>query len=245
MLGIIGGSGLYELEGLRETTRRQVDTPWGTPSDELITGALGRQQVAFLPRHARGHTIAPHRINYRANIWALREAGATAVIAVAACGGIAPDCLPGRLVIPDQLIDYTHGRAATFFDQTGSAVTHVDFTEPYNAPLRVRLGLAAKGLYLPVVEGGVYGCTNGPRLETAAEIRRLARDGCTVVGMTGMPEAALARELGLAYACLSVVANAAAGVGGSGQSISMDQILQTLKDAMVDVQRLLTRLCSD
>lgn len=245
MLGIIGGSGLYALEGLRESARRQIDTPWGNPSDELVVGALAGQEVVFLPRHARGHSIAPHRINYRANVWALREVGASAIVAVAACGGIAPDCSPGRLVIPDQIIDYTHDRAATFFDQTGSAVTHIDFTEPYDTALRARLALAAKALRLPVVEGGVYGCTNGPRLETAAEIRRLARDGCSLVGMTGMPEAALARELGLPYVCLAVVANSAAGVGESGHSVSMDQILQTLKGAMADVQRVLLRLCSD
>jgi 5'-methylthioinosine phosphorylase len=198
--------------------------------------------VLFIARHARDHRVPPHRINYRANIWALREAGASQIIAVAAVGGIAPECPPGMLVVPDQLIDYTSGRESTFFDGTDNKVVHVDFTEPYDASLRKALAGGARRLGLPLLEGGVYGCTNGPRLETAAEITRMARDGCTLVGMTGMPEAVLARELALPYACLAVVANAAAGLAASSQSVSIEAIMATLARSITDVRRLLEDL---
>lgn len=244
MLAIIGGSGLYELSGLTQVQRQSFSTPWGHPSDEITFGRLGERAVLFLPRHARGHSIAPHRINYRANIDALRQAGATQIVAVAAVGGIDPSCPPGALVVPDQLIDYTSGRDATFFELPGQAVVHVDFSYPYNASLRGEIALAARAIGLPLVEGGVYGCTNGPRLETAAEIRRLARDGCTVVGMTGMPEAVLARESGLDYACLAVVVNPAAGLTPGGVEISLEEIKKTLDCSLQDVRRLLAQLCS-
>ena len=245
MLAVIGGSGLYELEALTDPVRLELDTRWGAPSDAIVRGRIGQRPVLFLPRHARGHRVPPHRINYRANLWALREAGASAVIAVAAVGGIAPDCSAGALVVPDQLIDYTSDRAATFFDGDESSVTHVDFTEPYDAALRGRLIQSARGVGLPVIPEGVYGCTNGPRLETAAEIRRLSRDGCTLVGMTGMPEAGLARELGLRYACLAVVANAAAGLADSQSGVSINTIMATLERAMTDVKRVLIAVCAD
>jgi 5'-deoxy-5'-methylthioadenosine phosphorylase len=243
MLAVIGGSGLYQLEELRQPVRLSIETPWGAPSDTLTRGAWGAREVLFIARHARDHRVPPHRINYRANIWALREAGASQIIAVAAVGGIAPECSPGMLVLPDQLIDYTSGREATFFDGTENSVVHVDFTEPYDARLRAALASGARRLGLPLIEGGVYGCTNGPRLETAAEIGRMGRDGCTLVGMTGMPEAALARELGLPYACLAVVANAAAGLAASSESVSIDAIMATLAQSMGDVRRLLAALC--
>lgn len=243
MLAIIGGSGLYELVGLTQVQRITASTPWGSPSDEVTFGRLGERQVLFLPRHARGHSIAPHRINYRANIDALRQAGATQIIAVAAVGGIDPACSPGVLVVPDQLIDYTGGRDATFFELPGQAVVHVDFSYPYSDSLRGEIASAAKAIGLPIIEGGVYGCTNGPRLETAAEIRRLARDGCTVVGMTGMPEAVLAREVGLAYACLAVVVNPAAGLAPGRVEISLEEIKRTLDCSLEDVRRLLAQLC--
>jgi len=239
MLAIIGGSGLYRLDELGEPARLTIETPWGAPSDTLTRGFWGAREVLFIARHARDHRVPPHRINYRANIWALREAGASQIIAVAAVGGIAPECSPGMLVVPDQLIDYTSGREATFFDGTENSVVHVDFTEPYDARLRAALASGARRLGLPLIEGGVYGCTNGPRLETAAEIGRMGRDGCTLVGMTGMPEAILAREIALNYAVLAVVANHAAGRGGSAAAISMQDIAGILDEAMGRVRTII------
>lgn len=243
MLAIIGGSGLYELAGLEDPVLLKIGTRWGEPSDLIAKGRMGTIPVMFLPRHARGHRVPPHRINYRANLWALREAGATDVVAVAAVGGIAPNCPTGALVVPDQIIDYTSGRDATYFDGDDSSVTHIDFTEPYDPGLRERIIRSAVHLQVPVAANGVYGCTNGPRLETAAEIRRLRQDGCTMVGMTGMPEAALARELGLRYACLAVVVNAAAGTDPSEAEVSIEAITANLARSMVTVQRVLSEMC--
>lgn len=239
MIGLIGGSGLSRLQGLNVTGALHFETRWGHPSAPLVEGNWQGVPLVFLPRHGVSHSIPPHRINYRANLWALKEAGVKAVIAVAATGGLGPDCTPGALVVPDQLIDYTWGRASTFFEGEGAGLVHVDFTEPYDPGVRADLVAAATARGLPLVCGGVYGCTQGPRLETAAEIRRLARDGCTVVGMTGMPEAALARELGLPYACLAVVANFAAGLDPSGSIISIDDIHRTLERAMADACQVL------
>lgn len=244
MLAVIGGSGLYELEAMEDVRREPISSSWGDASDLISRGRIGTTPVLFLPRHARGHSIAPHRINYRANLDGLRQAGATKIIAVAAVGGIAPECEPGALVLPHQLIDYTSGRGATFFERPGDPVTHVDFTYPYDPELRRQISEAALALRLPVIVGGVYGCTNGPRLETAAEIARLARDGCTLVGMTGMPEAILARELGMAYACLAVVVNPAAGLAPDGREVSVEEIHQTLARCTGIVGRLLVQLCS-
>jgi 5'-methylthioinosine phosphorylase len=210
-LAVIGGSGLSRLEGLEEARREFLSTPYGSPSAPLIWGKFYGIELVFLARHGEGHTIPPHKINYRANLAALKQVGITHVLAVAAVGGITPKMAPQTLVIPDQILDYTYGRAHTFFDSEDRPVTHVDFTFPYSEELRRRLLRAAKRLGLEAIDGGCYGCTQGPRLETAAEIRRLERDGCDVVGMTGMPEAALARELELEYACLAVVVNWAAG----------------------------------
>jgi len=235
-LAIIGGTGLTSIAGLHILRREVVGTPWGEPSGPVVHGELHGHPLLFLPRHGRGHTIAPHRINYRANLWALRELGVTAVIAVAAVGGITPAMAPARLVIPDQLIDYTWGRESTCADE--GSVMHVDFTHPYDPTMRQCL-IDAASLCIgeEAVAGGVYGATQGPRLETAAEIRRMARDGCDLVGMTGMPEAVLARELGLRYACCAVVANWAAGVGEG--EITMAEIEQQLTIGMERVRRVL------
>jgi 5'-methylthioadenosine phosphorylase len=192
----------------------------------------------FLARHGHGHTIPPHRVNYRANLWALKEKGARAVVAVASVGGIC-DCQPGDLVLPHQLIDYTSGREMTFFDGGEGNVVHVDFTHPYAPALREHCLAAARDAGLPMRDGGVYGAVNGPRLETAAEIDRLERDGATLVGMTGMPEASLARELGLPYVAICVVVNHAAGRGESAAQISMEGISQVLETAMDKVRALL------
>lgn len=232
MRAIIGGSGLGQIPELRLTRREVVRTPFGDPSCALSFGMLGDHEVVFLARHGYGHTLAPHQINYRANLWALHEVGAGAILSVATVGGIREDLSPGQLVLPDQLIDYTFGRASTFFEGPDNPVTHVDFTHPYDAGLRQQVLASATAVGQKVFMGGTYGCTQGPRLETAAEIRRMAQDGCDLVGMTGMPEAVLARELELPYATLAVVANAAAGIGGSRQSISMPEIRATLDEAM-------------
>ena len=236
-LAIIGGTGLTALEGLRIMRREMVHTPWGEPSGPVTHGVLGGAQVAFLARHGYRHTIPPHQVNYRANIWALREVGATRVIAVAAVGGISAQLTPGALVFPDQIIDYTFGRGHTFFENGLDRVVHVDFTSPYDAALRALLIQAARRAQLSCIEGGTYGATQGPRLESAAEIDRLERDGCTLVGMTGMPEAALARELGMAYAHCAVVSNPAAGRGEG--IITMEQIRAQLEIGMEQVKRLL------
>ncbi|HYW93222.1 MAG TPA: S-methyl-5'-thioinosine phosphorylase [Gammaproteobacteria bacterium] len=213
-IAILGGTGLGTLADLEEPEPLAPETPYGAPSAGLVRGWLAGRPVLFLPRHGGGHALAPHRINYRANLWALHEAGARSVIAVAAVGSIAAQPGPGGVAIPDQIIDYTWGRAHTFVEE--GEVRHVDFTRPYSPALRECLLEAARSAGVAVTEGGVYGATQGPRLESAAEIARLARDGCTMVGMTGMPEAALARELELDYACCAVCVNRAAGVAPAG-----------------------------
>ncbi|MFM1991809.1 MAG: 5-methylthioadenosine phosphorylase [Pseudomonadota bacterium] len=239
MHAIIGGSGLAKLADLKLQRREVVRTPYGDPSCALSFGTIDGAPVVFLARHGYGHTIPPHQINYRANLWALHHVGATAVLAVATVGGIRADCGPGALVVPDQIVDYTHGRKATFFEGPDSPVTHVDFTQPYAEPLRRRLLDAAASVGEPIVAHGCYGCTQGPRLETAAEIRRMERDGCDLVGMTGMPEAVLSRELELPYAVLAVVANHAAGLGDSRAAISMEAMGAVMEAAMVRARRVI------
>ena len=244
MLAIIGGSGLSKLAILEVTRRWVARTPHGEPSAPLTFGRICGSEVVFLARHGHGHTIAPHEVNYRANIAALKEAGADAVISVASVGGIRKDLAPGSLVLPDQIIDYTWGRRATFFEGPGANVHHIDFTEPYSAPLRSRILKAAAACKEKVVDGGVYAATQGPRLETAAEINRLERDGAHLVGMTGMPEAALAREVGLAYAAIAVVANYAAGRGDSTHAIPLAKIEAVLEEAMGRVRRVIEQICT-
>jgi 5'-methylthioinosine phosphorylase len=234
---IVGGTGLDQIEGLDIVARHTVKTPYGTPSDSVVEGRLGQHDVLFLARHGGAHHLPPHRINYRANIWALRELGAQQVLAATAVGGISATLKSGSLVIPDQIIDYTWGRDSTFHEPPDDVV-HIDFTQPYGAPARGRLLAAAARSGLEVVEHGVYGATQGPRLESAAEIDRMERDGCTVVGMTGMPEAALAREAKLDYAVVALVVNLAAG--RSGGAITMAQIEAVVATGMVRVRRLLT-----
>jgi len=240
-LAIIGGTGLTSLTGLEITRKEVVHTPFGEPSGPLTHGVLSGKEVIFLARHGYGHNIPPHRINYRANLWALKEIGVRRVVAVAAVGGIRADLSPGRLVIPDQIIDYTWSRAATFYEEGLTHVTHIDFTAPYSAELRALVIRSCHAVDLDTCEDGVYGITQGPRLETAAEINRMERDGCIIVGMTGMPEAALARELELDYAACAVIANWAAGRGGTSQ-ISMVEIERNLATGMERVRAMLTQL---
>ncbi|HEY0230628.1 MAG TPA: S-methyl-5'-thioinosine phosphorylase [Dokdonella sp.] len=233
-LAVIGGTGLYRFPGLEDVERHAVDTPYGHPSDAVVVGRVGTHRVGFLARHGESHTIPPHRVNYRANLWALQHIGARRVIGVNAVGGIRDDMGPRVLAVPDQLIDYTHGRLTSFCDVAGAQVKHIDFSEPYSAGLRTQLLLAARRAGIAAVDGGCYGATQGPRLETRAEIARLRRDGCDLVGMTGMPEAALARELELDYACLAIVANWAAGCGDEVE-ISLPEIFANLEAVTANV----------
>ena len=244
MLAILGGSGLLQLSNLENVRRTAVATPYGDPTASLTLGRIGDRELVFLARHGDGHTIALHQVNYRANIWALREAGATDIVSVATVGGIRQEFGPGVLVIPDQIIDYTWGRPATFFEGPGTQVTHIDFTEPYSAGLRSRILSAAAACGEAVSDGGVYATTQGPRLETAAEVTRLERDGADLIGMTAMPEAALAREAGLAYAAIAVVANHAAGRGESAHAISLERIEVVLGEAMLRVRRILGQVAA-
>lgn len=236
-LGIIGGTGLAKLSKVAAISKHTITTPYGQPSAEIVEAEVAGETLYFLPRHGLQHNIAPDRINYRANLWALQSLGVTEVIAVAAVGGIRTDVAPETLVCPDQIIDYTYGREQSFFSDNFSAKHHIDFTYPYTEGLRQRLLASAKQLKIDMVENGVYGATQGPRLETAAEIARMTNDGCTLVGMTGMPEAALARELGMSYACCALVVNWAAGL--SGKLINMSEIEQTLALGMTSVERVL------
>ncbi len=242
-IGIIGGSGLSAIEELEQRQQRLVRTPYGEASAPVVSGQLSGQQVAFLARHGQGHTIPPHRVNYRANVYALAEAGVKSIVAVAAVGGIGDAYSAGRIVVPDQIIDYTHGRESTYFDGSTEGVTHVDFTEPYTQSMRAVVLGSATRLGLDAHDGGCYAATQGPRFETAAEIDRIERDGGDIVGMTGMPEAVLARELGLAYATVALVVNPAAG--RSDAVISLEQIMQELDNGMIKIKRLLVDCLPD
>ena len=243
MLAIIGGSGLTKLANLEVGKRKLARTPYGDPSGAITYGRIGQREILFLARHGYGHTIAPHEVNYRANLWALKQAGADSVVSVASVGGIRNDIWPGTLVLPHQIIDYTWGRTSTFFEGPGSPVNHIDFTEPYSRSLRATILAAAAACGERVTDGGVYAATQGPRLETAAEINRLERDGADIVGMTGMPEAALAREIDLEYAAIAVVANYGAGRGDSEHAVALDRIEAILEEAMGRVRRIIEKLC--
>jgi len=240
-LAVIGGTGLYRLTTFDGVERRQVETPYGATSDTIVDGTLAGKRVLFLARHGEGHALAPHEINYRANLWALNALGATRVLAINSVGGIGERMGPRVLALPDQLIDYTWGRAHTYFGN-GQAVDHVDMSWPYDRMLRAEVMAAARAAGMAMVDGGTYGATQGPRLETAAEIRRLARDGCDLVGMTGMPEAGLARELGLAYACIAIVANWAAGCGDDDVEITLADVLENMAQATSQLPALLSTL---
>lgn len=242
MLGIIGGTGLTQLANLEITHRQVIRTPYGEPSGALIFGNISDHQVVFLARHGYGHTLPPHLVNYRANMWALHSQGVREVVSVATVGGIHDALLPGTIVIPDQIIDYTYGRKNTYHDVTDAPVVHIDFTEPYSHAMRDLCMRAATAAGEAFVDGGVYAAVQGPRLETAAEINRLERDGATMVGMTGMPEAALARELDIEYAAVCVVANYAAGRGRSRHGIRYQEIETVLADAMARVRKIIAHL---
>ena len=228
-LAVIGGTGVYKLGELADVETHQPVTPYGPPSGPIRIGDYAGKRVAFLARHGEGHSLPPHRINYRANLAALKAVGATRVLALNTVGGIGERFGPRVLACPDQLIDYTWGRVSTLCEEPGTEVLHVDFGDPYTPSLRAEVVAAAKRAGVPMVDAGCYGATQGPRLETKAEIARMRRDGCDLVGMTGMPEAGLARELGLDYACLAIVANWAAGAGPD-----VDEVI-TLQDVLDNV----------
>jgi len=236
-LAIIGGTGLYQLDGFEEIDRRNLVNRWGKPSSEIILVEYNNTRIAFLARHGLQHNIPPHKVNYRANIWALKELGIKEIISVAAVGGINETMPPETVVIPDQIIDYTYSRKHTYYEDELETVQHIDFTEPYSKALRNRLLAVSNDL----IDGAVYAATQGPRLETAAEILRLKRDGCDIVGMTGMPEAALARELDIEYACCALVVNWAAGCAGTTK-IEHPEMLKIVNKGMLSVKSILQKL---
>jgi 5'-methylthioinosine phosphorylase len=214
-IAVIGGTGMNEWPGLKIQRLQPVGTPYGETSAPLTYGRIYGVDVIFLARHGAGHKIPPHLINYRANLWALKDAGVRSVIAIAAVGGIARNLPPAAVAVPQDLIDYTWGREHTYADGKLQPLMHVDFSEPYSDALRQVLLVAARRAKVKAVSRGVIGVAQGPRLESPAEIARMKRDGCTMVGMTGMPEAGLARELGLGYAALALSVNWAAGLGSA------------------------------
>lgn len=250
MLAFIGGSGFNTFEGFQTERVVLQQTPYAPEPVAVTTGRLPGVDhlLCFLPRHGAGHIVPPHRINYRANLYALYELGVQGILAVNAVGGIHEQAGPGQLIVPDQIIDYTWGREHTYFDgsDTGidspdrfsATVAHIDFTDPYDPALCQLLATSAAALHIALRDRGVYGATQGPRLETPAEVQRLKRDGCDIIGMTGMPEAALARELNLPYACISLSVNWAAGL--SDDPITMDAIRTVLSQGMDDIRRILT-----
>ena len=242
MIGIIGGTGLTQLKCLQVSRREIARTPYGEASQPLIFGNLGNTPVVFLARHGAGHTIPPHAVNYRANIWALHAVGVSQLLAVATVGGISSHLNAGDIVLPNQIIDYTHGRNNTYHDGIELPVKHIDFTEPYSASLRQTCLQAASNIKQALADGGTYACVQGPRLETAAEINKLERDGATLVGMTGMPEAVLARELGMHYAALCPVVNQAAGRGNSSKGINFADISANLALTMQRVCALIEEI---
>jgi len=237
---VIGGTGIDQWEGMDIVREHALETPYGAPSRPVQEGQLHGKTVFFLQRHGSPKAIPPHAINYRANVWALNALGVTDVIAVNAVGGIARNAHAGALVIPDQLIDYTWGREHTFDTGDSGSLQHIDFTWPFDPPLRTLLCDCAAQLHHDCITEGIYGVTQGPRLESAAEIRRMANEGCTVVGMTAMPEAALAAELGMHYASLCIVVNAAAGL--SDEPLTLATMRSTLEEAAVTVRDLLDKL---
>ncbi|MFT4178041.1 MAG: S-methyl-5'-thioinosine phosphorylase [Thermomonas sp.] len=245
-LAVIGGTGVYALGELADVETRQPDTPYGAPSGPIRIGMVAGHRVAFLARHGEGHSLPPHKINYRANLAALKSIGANRVLALNTVGGITADFGPRVLACPDQLIDYTWGRVSTLCEEPGTDVLHVDFGDPYTQTLRRDIVDAAARAGVALVDGGCYGATQGPRLETKAEIARMRRDGCDLVGMTGMPEAGIARELGLDYACLAIVANWAAGAGPDvDEVITLQDVLDNVAAAMDGVPRILRTMLGE
>ena len=231
VIGLIGGSGLYKIEGITLRKTKKVQTPFGKPSDSYKIGAISEREIVFLPRHGEQHSIPPHRVNYRANVWGFRELGVERIISISAVGGISPQLEPGTIVVPDQIIDMTSNREATFHE--GDNAVHIDFTEPYCREMRRSIIEARKTKGIGIRESGTYVCVNGPRLETRAEIQFFSRIGADIVGMTAMPEAALAREVELCFGGISVVTNYAAGV--KEESLRAKEVGEVMKAVMVNL----------
>jgi len=239
VLAVIGGSGLYRLDRLEVEESGQAETAFGRTSGQLVRGRMDGKPVLFIARHGEDHSVAPHLVNYKANVEALREAGATRVLAVCTVGSIDPSLLPGTVAVPDQIIDYTWGRGHTFH-QPGDPVPHLDFTEPYSPAWRAEVLAALSSEQIGFADGATYAAVQGPRFETAAEIRRFRNDGCTIVGMTGMPEAILAREAGLEYAAVCPVGNLAAGI--SREELKMGDVIAAVGPGMERITSLITAL---
>ena len=239
LTAVIGGSGFDTYDQLLISDQIVQETPYGSHSGPVIKGVLNTRPCVFLPRHSASHRLPPHKVNYRANIWLLKQLGVTRIIAVNVVGGIANDVAPDTIVIPNQLIDYTYGREHTFYDGDQGSIlgegfqnlNHIEFDSPYSETLRKKIIQCLLESKMTFVPEGVYACTQGPRLETSAEIQRLKLDGCTVVGMTGMPEAALAQEIGIDYASIAIVVNWAAGINSSPLAVIdiMDAIHKNMK----------------
>lgn len=236
MIGVIGGSGLYEMEGVVLKDVKKITTPYGEPSDFYRLCEYSGRDIIFLPRHGSRHSIPPHRINYRANIWGFRELGTERIVSISAAGGISPEMKPGTIVVPDQIIDMTDGRNATFYEGE-EGVVHIDFTEPYCPELRDVLFRAGRRISMRLKKSGTYVCANGPRLETRAEIAFYSRIGADIVGMTTMPEASLAREAELCYAGLSIVTNYAAGI--AGRKLTATEVIEKMQKTAGKLKRLL------
>lgn len=235
-IGVIGGSGLYEIKGFVLKKKRTLSTPYGKPSDQYLTGTMGKTEIIFLPRHGSHHNIPPHMINYRANIWGFRKLGVDRILSISAAGGINKGLKPGDIVISDQILDMTKERKSTYYDGK-EGVIHIDFTEPYCPELRRILLKAGRQKRLSLKNGGTYVAVEGPRLETASEIKSFSILGGDIVGMTGMPEAALARELEICYAGISVVANYAAGI--SRRKLTVAEVMEAMKDSTEKIKDLL------
>jgi 5'-methylthioadenosine phosphorylase len=234
-VAIVGGTGLYEPDLLGDAQPTMATTPFGVVS--LFVGTHAGRRVAFLARHGAGHAVPPHRVNYRANVWALRQLGVRSVLATAACGSLTEAIPPGRLALVDQFLDFTRGRVGTFYDGQDGRVVHADMTEPYCPELRAALEREAERLGLPLVPRATYVCTEGPRFETPAEIRMYAQLGGHLVGMTGVPEVVLAREAGLCYAAVAVSTNYAAGL--AGRPLSHAEVQAAMAESLGRVRQLL------
>ncbi|MGB9715778.1 MAG: S-methyl-5'-thioadenosine phosphorylase [Thermodesulfovibrionales bacterium] len=231
-IGIIGGSGLYDIPGLIIREHRKITTPFGDPSDSYIIGEYSGSEIIFLPRHGLKHQFPPHKINYRANIWGFKELGVERILSISAVGGINPVLKPGIFVVPDQIVDMTKKRESTFYD--GDEVVHIDFTEPFCPELRNIAIKAGEESGIELQKSGTYVCVDGPRLETRAEIRIFKKMDIDIVGMTVMPEATLAREAELCFACIAIVTNYAAGI--TGKKLTTTEVIEVMKGSLIKIE---------
>ena len=242
-LAIIGGSLLKEISNLSNVTEERIKTPFGLPSDNFISGEINDFEVVYFNRHGVSHHIAPHQINYKANMFVLKILDVTHIVSITAVGGITEKMSPMKWVVPDQIIDYTHGRMHTYNDGNDKEVQHIDFSYPFDETLSKNIARAIEMESCDYESQATYGVTQGPRLETVAEIRRMQRDGCDIVGMTAMPEAAFARELDMKYATLSLVVNWAAGKSDGADAtpelVSMDEIKQRISEGNETTEKII------